>query len=66
MNAYFILEYLYLHPDGAKPGELAANSEVIPQLITSILKDFENRELIIRREDENDYHLPEISSVKEV
>ncbi len=55
MNAYFALEYLYLHPDGAKPGELAANSEVIPQLITSILKDFENRGLIIRRKDEKDH-----------
>ncbi len=55
MNAYFALEYLLGHPEGATPGELAANSDVMPQLITIILKDFERRKLIIRREDENDH-----------
>ncbi len=55
MNAYFALEYLHEHPEGAKPGELAANGDVMPQLITLILKDFEKRGLIVRREDENDH-----------
>ena len=43
LNAYWVIEYLHNHPQGAEPAELADCINVMRQLITIILNDLEQR-----------------------
>ena len=45
LNAYWVIEYLHNHPQGAEPAELADRINVMRQLITIILNDLEKRGL---------------------
>lgn len=55
LNAYWVIEYLHLHPEGAEPAELADRINVMRQLITIILNDLEKRGFLLRRENEQDH-----------
>lgn len=49
-----ILLYLYEHPEGATPGELASHLKVGTGRISNVLKDFEKRDIISRSADKED------------
>ena len=55
LNAYWVIEYLHNHPQGAEPAELADRINVMRQLITIILNDLEKRGFLLRRESELDH-----------
>lgn len=55
LNAFWLLEYLYSHPQGAEPTELADEINVMRQLVTIILNDFEKRGFILRKESKLDH-----------
>ena len=55
LNAYWVIEYLLLHPQGAEPAELADSINVMRQLITIILNDLEKRGFLLRYESKQDH-----------
>lgn len=55
LNAYWVIEYLHNHPQGAEPAELADRINVMRQLITIILNDLEQRGFLLRRESTLDH-----------
>ncbi len=54
-NAYFVLAWLHDHPEGVEPAQLADRANIQRQLVTSILRDLESRELISRQEQKSDH-----------
>ena len=55
LNAFWVIEYLRNHPQGAEPAELADRINVMRQLTTIILNDLEKRGFLLRRESAQDH-----------
>ena len=55
LNAYFVLTWLRDNPAGVEPARLADLVNIQRQLVTIILRDFEARGLILRRERSSDH-----------
>ncbi len=55
LNAYFVLTWLRDNPDGVEPARLADLVNIQRQLVTIILRDFESRDMILRRERSEDH-----------
>lgn len=54
LNEYFILRWLYENPEGMEPAQLADAATVQRQLVTGILREFEKRKLILRKDHPTD------------
>jgi len=55
LNAFFVLSWLRENPDGVEPAQLADKVNIQRQLVTIILRDFESRGLILRKEQKADH-----------
>lgn len=53
-NTFFVLDYLYSHPEGAEPAVLAENLGLMRQMMTIILNDLDERGFILRQGHRDD------------
>ena len=55
LNAYLTLSWLNEHPNGSEPAQIADGVNIQRQLVAIILRDFETRKWISRKERREDH-----------
>lgn len=61
LNSFFVLELLYRNSEGMEPAVIADSVNIMRQLVTIILNDFETKGLICRKELKIDHRRKRIS-----